>query len=378
MLEHITVLNLASVGPAARAAQWLGDYGARIIQIGSVASGRQIEPAFHAYAARRGVQRINLDLKQDAGRGVLYRLSRNADVVLESFRPGVVDKLGIDYATLSEINPRLVYCSTSGYGQTGPYARWAGHDINYLALAGFLDCSGRTADGSPALPGATVADSAGGGMQACLSITAALLQRESSGAGRYLDVAIIDGVLSMMSLYVDQYLAVGKSVSANSDLLTGRYAWYGVYATRDEGFISVGAIEPHFYANLCRLLELDGFLEDQYRDDRQAALRAALAKRFRERERDDWVACLAPFDTCVAPVLTVAEVTSDPHLQARRSFCEVQHAQHGQFRQLAPLWAGMTRPEQLRLDAPGSVDLLRESGYSDAQIEQLVRQQVME
>lgn len=378
MLDHISVLNLASVGPAARAAQWLGDFGARVIQIGSVATGRQIEPEFHAYAARRGVQRINLDLKQASGRDVLYRLSRRADVLLESFRPGVVTKLGVDYQTLSEINPRLIYCSTSGYGQAGPYSRWAGHDINYLALGGFLDCTGRTADGAPALPGATVADSAGGGMQACMSIMAALVQRERSGKGRYLDVAVIDGVLSMMSLYVDKYLATGQEVSAGSDLLTGRYAWYGIYMTRDERFISVGAIEPRFYANLCRLLELEEFADDQYRDERQNSLRAALAKRFREKDRDEWTACLAPLDTCVAPVLSVSEVTNDPHLQARRSFCEAQHAVHGRFAQLSPLWAGMTRPGHLNLEPQDSAALLQDVGYSGVEIEQLRIRQAVE
>ncbi len=379
MLDDITVLNLASVGPSARAAQWLADYGARVIQIGSIANGRQIEPAFHAYGARRGVQRLNLDLKLESGREVLYRLVATSDVLLESFRPQVVNKLGIDYTTLSNINPRLVYCSTSGYGQSGPYAQWAGHDINYLALGGFLECTGRAADGTPALPGATVADSAGGGMQACMSIMAALLQRGSSGGGRYLDVAVIDGVLSMMSLYVDQYLATGESVTAGSALLTGRYAWYGVYPTRDSRFVAVGAIEPRFYSNLCAALGLEGFEEAQYCDARQPALRDALRDAFSQRDRDEWVALLAHRDTCVAPVLSVAEATVDPHLQARRSVCEVQHAQHGVFKQLAPLWAGIPRPEQVSLDGRNdSAVILRGAGYSESQIVDLLESEAAE
>jgi len=370
VLEHITVLNLASVGPAARAAQTLADFGAEVIRIGPLAdaAGKQIEPVFYAYGAGRGTRALRLDLKSAEGRAVLLRLAARADVLIESFRPGVAARLGIGYEQLQAVNPALVYCSTSGYGQTGPYAHWAGHDINYLAVGGLLDCSGRDADGCPALPGATVGDSAGGGMHACLSILAALLKRQHGGAGAYLDVAVVDGVLAMMSLPVDQYLATGAAASAGTDLLTGRYAWYGVYATRDARFISVGAIESKFYRNLCRLLALDEFADDQYRDDRQPALRAALRQRFRERERDHWVALLADRDTCVAPVLSVAEIAADAHLRARASFTEVTHARHGEFTQLAALMAGAQRRPRIALDDDTGADVLARFGYGADEI----------
>jgi len=245
LLDGITVLNLASVGPAARASRTLADYGAAVIQIGptSKKGAKQIVPPFHTYGAGRGIQKIQLNLKAEAGVEAFLRLAEKADVVIESYRPGVVNRLGIGYETVRGRNPGIVYCSTSGYGQDGPASTWAGHDINYLAMAGFLACTEPRADGGPPIPGATVADSAGGGMHAVLSIMGALVRRGISGEGRYLDVSACEGVLSLMSLSLDQYLATGEVAGPRKVLLTGRYAFYDVYPCKDGGWVSVGAIE---------------------------------------------------------------------------------------------------------------------------------------
>jgi len=216
-----------------------------------------------------------------------------------------------------------VYCSTSGYGQQGPYAQWAGHDINYLAVGGFLACSGRDAEGRPAIPGATVADSAGGGMHAAVAIVAALLRRTRSGVGACLDVAVTDGVLNLMSLYIDQYLATGEDTRPGSGVLTGKYAWYGVYATADGKHVAVGAIEGHFFRNLCRLLGLEQYGDRQYDAAIQDEMKAAFAQRFRTRSRDEWIERLAGSDTCVAPVLDMGEAPLHPHARERRAFVDV-------------------------------------------------------
>jgi alpha-methylacyl-CoA racemase len=160
-LQGITVLNLASVGPAARAARTLADYGARVVQVGPTAKkgSKQIQPPFHTYGAGRGIERIQIDLKSEAGRAAFLELAKRADVVIESYRPGVVDRLGIGFEHVRAVNPDIVYCSTTGYGQDGPASGWAGHDINYLAMTGFLACSEPREDGGPPIPGATVADS---------------------------------------------------------------------------------------------------------------------------------------------------------------------------------------------------------------------------
>src|SRR5438270_1931245 len=208
MLDRVTVLDLSTVGPAARASRWLADYGARVVKV-AAPSGLQIEPPFYAYSAHRGMERVGIDLKSAEGMAQFMALVESADVLIESFRPGVVDRLGIGYDALKGRNPRLVYCSTSGYGQTGPRSQWAGHDLNYLGVGGLLDCTGRRADGQPPIPGATVADSAGGGMHAVMSILAALVRRVSTGEGANLDVSVADGMLALMALAVDEVLAVG-------------------------------------------------------------------------------------------------------------------------------------------------------------------------
>ena len=333
MLDGITVLDLSVFGPGARCSRALADYGASIVKVGAPGGP---QPEFYAYGAGRGMTRIEIDLKTPEGRDDFLARAVDADVVIESFRPGVVDRLGIGYDTVRALNERIVYCSTTGYGQTGPRSRWAGHDINYLAVGGFLHCSGRDADGVPALPGATVADVAAGGMHATMSILAALV----SGRGAHLDVSVADGVLWMQSLYVDEYLATGVVPGPGHNVLTGRYACYGVYRCRDEGAVAVGAIEPQFFANLCRALGLDEWAAKQYEDDAQPELRARLSEALAARNRDDWVAELAAADCCVAPVLTIQEVVDDDQFAARGAFVKASHRDHGEFVQVGPVLAG--------------------------------------
>jgi alpha-methylacyl-CoA racemase len=357
MLEGVTVLDLSTVGPAARASRWLADYGATVVKIGAVGAGVQIEPPFHAYSAQRGLKRLLVDLKSSTGRDVFLRVADGADVVIESFRPGVVDRLGIGYAAVSARNPGVVYCSTTGYGQDGPRAGWAGHDLNYLGISGFLHCTGRDGDGRPPVPGATVADSAGGGMHAVIAILAALVRRAATGGGTYLDVSVADGMLGLMALQVDEHLATGTLPGPGSGLLTGRYACYDVYAAGDGGLLTVAAIEPRFWANLCRALGLDRWIDQQTDDDVQDRIRADLRAVFSARGRDEWVAALAGADTCVAPVLSVPEVVEDPQFEARRAFAVAKHPSHGEFRQVGAVLAGSTPV------ADGEV--VREAGATD-------------
>jgi alpha-methylacyl-CoA racemase len=378
VLDGITVLDLASVGPAARASRWLADYGATVVKVGPVPSqaGVQIVPPFHAYSAHRGLKRMLVDLKRDGGRDAFLQLADGADVVIESFRPGVIDRLGIGYPVLSGRNPGIVLCSTSGYGQDGPQAEWAGHDLNYLGVSGFLACSGRGPDGRPPIPGATVADSAGGGMHAVMAILAALVRRASTGAGAHLDVSAADGMLGIMALMVDEHLATGEPQGPGSGLLTGRYACYDVYGTADGRWVTVAAIEPRFWANLCNALGLPQWIEHQTDDAVQDQVRASLEAVFRTRDRDAWVASLAPADTCVGPVLEVDEVATDPQYIARGAFVTAKHPVHGAFRQVAAVWAGtvpVVADQEVRdattTDTPA---LLAAAGLSAAEIDRLL------
>jgi len=292
--------------------------------------------------------------------------------VIESFRPGVMSRLGLGYDDVRAQNARIVYCSTSGYGQTGPRSQWAGHDLNYLAVGGYLDCSGRDARGGPALPGATIGDAAGGGMQAVVAILAALVRRAQTGEGAYLDVSVADGVIALMSLYVDEYFATGEVPGPRHNILTGRYACYDVYACADGKWVAVGAIEPHFYANLCRALGCEQWLAHQTDDAVQDAIRADFTAAFARKTRDDWVAELGPADTCVSEVASVPELVHDAHLRAREVFVHAHAAERADFEQVGWLFAGMDRaqPGPTVRDA-GVTDtdaLLQEAGYSTAEI----------
>ncbi|MEP6626132.1 MAG: CaiB/BaiF CoA-transferase family protein [Acidimicrobiia bacterium] len=359
LLDGITVLDLASVGPAARTSRWLADYGARVVKVGPAPKhgSVQLTPPFYAYAGHRGMQRVLLDLKSSSGTATFLRLAARADVVIESFRPGVVDRLGIGPEAVRAINPRVVYCSTSGYGQTGPRAQWAGHDINYLAVGGYLDCSGRDGDGGPALPGATVADSAGGGMQAVIAILAALVARSTTGEGTYLDVSVADGVVALMSLNVDEYLATGAVPRPRHSMLTGRYACYDVYPCADGAWLSVGAIEPRFFANLCRALGCERWIDHQTDDAVQDQVRADFRAAFATRTRDEWVTELGPKDTCVSEVATVPELVRDDHLRARDVFVTATREAGDEFEQVGWVLAGADRSQ------PGPV--AREPGFTD-------------
>jgi len=383
-LSGITVLNLGSVGPAARAGRSLADYGARVVQIAPVSKkgALQTKPPYHTYAAGRGFERMRIDLKADAGRETLLRLAEKADVVIESFRPGVVDRLGIGWDAMRARNPRLVYCSTSGYGQDGPAVGWAGHDINYLAMSGFLACSEARPDGGPPIPGATVADSAGGGMHAVLAILAALVNRASTGEGSFLDVSAAEGVLAVMALSIDQYLAEGEVAGPRQVMLTGKYAFYDLYETSDGKWVSVGAIEGHFYRNLCERLGHPEYAGEQYNEDKQDEIREAFKAAFKTRTRDEWTAELAANDTCMAPVLTLPEVVEEPQWRARGLFMEAELAERGVFEQVAPVLAGGIRNQPRHhvksSDATESEVLLAENGFDVEEISKLLEQGAVE
>ncbi len=375
MLAGITVLDLSSVGPAARTSRWLADYGARVVKIGPVPkhAGVQIVPPFYAYSGHRAMERVLLDLQSPAGREAFLRLAARADVVIESFRPGVVARLGIDAEAVRAANPGVVYCSTSGYGQHGPRAQWAGHDINYLAVGGYLDCTGRGAGGGPALPGATVGDAAGGGMHAVMAILAALVRRSRTGAGATLDVSVADGVLALMALSVDEYLATGVVPGPGHNILTGRYACYDVYRCADDRWLAVGAIEPRFYANLCRALGCERWLEAQTDDAAQDAIRADFCAAFARKPRDEWIALLGPGDACVSEVASVPELVHSEHFRARGVFVRAV-AEDGarEVEQVGWPLAGMEpsseRPALRPATRTDTDALLGEIGYSAAEI----------
>jgi alpha-methylacyl-CoA racemase len=382
-LAGVTILDLSTVGPAARATRLLADYGATVVKVGAV-PGRghaSVTPPFFAYSAQRGMRRVQLDVRHPDGLETFLALVAGADVVVESFRPGVVDRLGIGYEDLRKVNPGIIYCSTSGYGQDGPRSGWAGHDLNYLAVSGYLAMSGPGADGGPPIPGATIADAAAGGMHAALAVTAALFSRHLTGEGTFLDVSVADGALWIMSLAVDEHLALGTEPGPGHDVLSGRYACYETYRTADGRWLAVAAIEAKFFANLCRALGCEEWIDHQYDDDSQDGIRVAFAAAFGRSDRDTWVGKLSGDDTCVAPVQSVSEIAHDPQFADRGAVVEAVDTDGRSFGQVGAVLAGMppvSVPVSVRPPAVTDTDeLLEAAGVDRARIIDLRRQGVV-
>jgi alpha-methylacyl-CoA racemase len=347
LLGGLRVVDLSAMGPGPRCMRLLADYGAEVIKVLRPAPpGDRLRGSPRAaYGWYRDVERIVIDIKTDEGHSLVHRLAAVSDVVIESFRPGVARRLGIGAEDMMARNDKLIYCAISGYGQDGPYAGWPGHDLNWLGMGGYLALQGRTADGLPAMPGAVVADSLGG-MCAANAVLAALVRRAERGTGAYLDIAVLEAVLRLTYVSIDQYLGTGERQEHDAGTLNGGAPYYGIYRTADDRFVTVAAIEPKFFANLCAALGVAALAGDQHRQDRYPALRAALATRFATRTRDEWVGELGPRDTCVAPVYEIDEIAADPHMAARGMVWEAEHDELGKVSQVTPALTAGSRSQR--------------------------------
>lgn len=320
-LSGIRVLDLTRLLPGAFCTQLLADMGADVIKVEEPESGdymRWAPPLVNGQSAlfdalNRNKRSVALDLKTDEGRDALLRLTERADVLVEGNRPGVMARLGLGWDALHARNPRLVMCSITGYGQDGPYASRAGHDLNYMAIAGALGLNGAR-DGPPVPLSVQVADIGGGGLQPAVAILGALVAVQRGGEGRWIDAAMTDGAVSWMALAFAAHGA-GERVARGDQRLSGRYACYRVYECADGRHYSVGALEPKFWRALCDALDRPDLVEQQYAED--MAVQSAMEELFRSRTRDDWEAKLSGLDACCEPVLDVDEVASHPQIVAR-------------------------------------------------------------
>jgi len=319
------VLDLTRLLPGAYCSLLLADMGADVVKVEEPGGGdymRWYPPLVEGQsvlfnALNRNKRSLTLNLKTGEGRELFCALARTADVVLEGNRPGVMDRLGLGWPVLHELNPRLVVCSITGYGQEGPWAARAGHDIDYMAVAGALSMNARA--GEPPHPLAVqVADLGGGGQAAAVAILGALVAVERGGEGRFLDVSMTDVVVSWLAPALAQAHAEGQVPARGRHRLTGRYACYDVYRCRDGRYLAVGALEPKFWRALCEALGRPDLIDEQYLEDgRQEWLRGELASVFADRTRDEWVERLAGPEACVEPVLELDEVAHHPQVRAR-------------------------------------------------------------
>jgi alpha-methylacyl-CoA racemase len=321
------VLDLSRLLPGGFCSLMLADFGADVLKVEDTGMGDYIRwsPPYYEgaddsaksalfLALNRGKRSIRLNLKEEAGREVLMRLVREHDVLLESFRPGVMERLGLGYERLREENPRLVYCAISGYGQDGPYTERSGHDMNYLGLNGLLGLTG-DAGGPPVQAGGQIADLGGGALMAAFGIMAALRERERSGEGQLVDVSMFDGSLSWLALVAAKYLADGAVPRRGEPELSGGLICYRPYACRD-GWVTLGALEPKFWQAWCRGVGREELVEKQFERPGSEA-HAEVERIFLERTRDDWRAFASEHDCCLEPVLDLGEALDSELVRAR-------------------------------------------------------------
>ena len=317
-LQHITVLDLTRLLPGAAATQMLAAFGARVIKIEQPGLGDYARQGFASKGVNplfletnRNKQSIALDLKRDEGKTILRQLVERADLLIESFRPGVMDRLDLGYAALQKISSRLIYVALTGYGQTGEYAQLAGHDLNYLAMAGVLNEIGGPE--RPSMANVQLADLAGGSYQVVMGALLALEARHRTGAGQFVDVSMMDGVTGLLPVPYSMFKS-GQVPKRGDELLSGRYACYNIYRTSDARWITVGALEQKFWAALCNELECPELIAEQFAPEpRQSEIKSKVAAVFVTQTAQHWFMRLRDKDCCVAPVRTIEEVHADSH-----------------------------------------------------------------
>ncbi len=377
-LEGVRVLDLSRMLPGPYCSMMLGDLGAEVIKVEEPKTGdptRHSQPIINQQSAafvqvNRNKKSIALNLKQSEGRDIFLKLAATSDVVLEQFRPGVVDRLGIGYADVVEVNPRAVYCSLSGFGQDGPHRARSGHDLNYLALSGLL---GLTTDerGKPVIPGTQIADLAGG-MIAAFAILAALLARNQTGRGQYVDVSMFDVLLAMLPVPAAQEFA-GKSIRVGGKYtLSGAYPFYNVYETSDGRFMSLGALEPKFWAGFCRVVNREDLIARQFdSNDARKELFEEVSRIFKSKTQAEWIEIMAEADACCEPVLSLAEAFEHAQTRAREMTFDVDHPTEGAVRQLGYAYRLSETPPTLARLSPAlgehTYELLAELGISEAE-----------
>ena len=388
-LDGIKVLDLSRLLPGALCTQHLADMGADVLKIEDPGLGdysRWIKPLIKVHSGffltvSRNKRSMKLDLKKPEGKEVFVKLASEADVVFESFRPGVADRLGIGYSDILKINPRVVYCSLSGYGQDGPYRERAGHDVNYCSYAGVTDQTGEW-QGPPALLNFQIADLAGGSLSSVMGILAALVDQQRTDQGRFVDVSMTDCTLAHAVITLARMEIEDEPRARGDDYLTGGIPSYGIYETSDGRHMSLGALEPKFWDAFCAGINRPDLLGrgETWGDDGRA-LRSELVDIFKSKDQGYWIDFAERIDCCMAPVLTLRESMDNEQLQARGMFVTNKHPTDGDVTQFAFPVKFSDFEFSIDRPAPGhgehTDEVLESLGYDSGEIERLRQMEVV-
>lgn len=388
-LNNLKMLDLSRLLPGPYCSLLLADLGMEVLKVEDPEQGdymrlmgpiRKKEGAYFL-TLNRNKKSMILNLKAKEGKEVFYKLIETYDIVLEGFRPGVMERLGIGYQELRKRNPRVILCSLSGYGQDGPYRDRSGHDINYIGLGGILELTG-TKETGPLIPGVQIADIGAGAMMAAISILAAVVHRNKTGEGQHLDIAMHDGVVSWLSIHAGKYLTDQILPQRGEMHLSGRYACYQVYPTKDGRYMSLGALEPKFWKNFCDAVGKKDLIPKQFIEgDERVRIIQEIKDLFRTRTQKEWTDFFKEVDACCEPILTLDEVFQNPHVLHRKMLIEYDHPVEGKVRQVGNPIKSSLFPLETPTPSPQwgehTLEVLKEIGYSDEEIQRLKETKVI-
>lgn len=383
-LSGIRVLDLTRYLPGPLCTQMLADFGAEVIKVENPQGGdlgRSLAPVVAGvsalfYTVNRNKQSLTLNLKHHQGRDIFRELVRESDVLVEQFRPGVMDRLELGYDALKGINPGLIYCAISSYGQTGPLSPCAGHEINYMGLSGVMKLSGGT-EGQVVMPGVQFAGISGGTHHAVIAILMALLHRQNTGVGQFCDISILDGTIALLAYVLGEWSALGRQPVLGEEFLSGGYACYNIYQCQDGGYMSLAAVEERFWAEFCSRIGLDQFIAEQWNPDLQGTMKTEINRVMKSKNRSEWEETFEGLDICFTPVLNLNEMIEHPQVRAREMIHKVRNAVESGFDIAAtglPIKLSAS-PGQVRLSFPelgeDNQSILGRVGYRQEELELL-------
>lgn len=388
-LDQFKMLDLTRLLPGGYCSMLLADLGMEVLKVEDPFQGdyfRQMNPiqkeeGVYFLTINRNKRSIRLNLKTSEGKKIFFELAERYDVILEGFRPGVVERLGIGYEAIREANHKIIYCSISGFGQDGPYRERSGHDINYIALAGLLAISGEKFN-PPTIPPVPIADIGVGGILSAFAILAALFAREKTGKGQYIDISMADGMLSWLCMHLSKYFADGNPPKRGEYEMGGASPYYNVYETLDSKYISVGTLEPKFWANFCKAIGREDLIPKQFAEgEERSSLFKEIGNRMRMKTRKEWEDFFKDVDACVEPVLEMDEVIRHPQFIHRSMFTEIDHPVEGKVKQIGFPIKFTETPGEIRTPPPlfgeHTESILLSLGYSQSEIEEFKKNNVI-